>query len=94
MSVRAGRWPRALSKAVNVAYRKRGWEAVEQMPGVTPKLLAGTKRTRGLAPWMKTPMDTKNVGANIRRVRGRIEELQAAGERAAAPPIEGAGFSN
>ncbi len=84
---------RALSKAVNAAYRKGGWEAVEQVPGVTPKLLAGAKRTLELAPWMKTPMDTKNVGANIRRVRGRIEELRAAAERAAAPPIEGEGFS-
>ncbi|MEQ9650360.1 MAG: DUF3560 domain-containing protein [Sandaracinaceae bacterium] len=84
---------RALSTAVNAAYRKGGWEAVEQVPGVTPKLLAGAKRTLELAPWMKTPMDTKNVGANIRRVRGRIEELRAAAERAAAPPIEGEGFS-
>ena len=84
---------RALSKAVNAAYRKGGWEAVEQVPGVTPKLLAGAKRTLELAPWMKTPMDTKNVGANIRRVRGRIEELRAAAERTAAPPIDGEGFS-
>lgn len=84
---------RALSKAVNAAYRKGGWEAVERVPGVTPKLLAGAKRTLELAPWMKTPMDTKNVGANIRRVRGRIEELRAAAERTAAPPIDGEGFS-
>lgn len=84
---------RALSKAVNAAYRKGGWEAVGRVPGVTPKLLAGAKRTLELAPWMKTPMETKNVGANIRRVRRRIEELRAAAERLAAPPIEGDGFT-
>lgn len=84
---------RALSKAVNAAYRKGGWEAVGRVPGVTPKLLAGAKRTLELAPWMKQPMDTKNVGANIRRVRRRIEELRAAAERSAAPPIGGDGFT-
>ena len=84
---------RELSKAVNAAYRKGGWEAVERVAGVTPKILAGAKRVMELAPWMRTPMDTKNLGANIRRVRQRIEELKAAAERTAAPPIEGEGFS-
>jgi len=84
---------RALSKAINAAYRKGGWEAVEEVPGVTPKLLSKAKRTMEVAHWLKAPMDTKNLGANVRRVKKRLEELQAAAERTAAPPIEGDGFT-
>ncbi|MCB9597416.1 MAG: DUF3560 domain-containing protein [Sandaracinaceae bacterium] len=84
---------RALSKAVNAAFRKGGWDAVAKLPGVTAKVLSRAKRTMELAPWMKAPMDVTNVGANIRRVRARIEELKAAGERDAAPAIEGDGFT-
>ena len=84
---------RELSKAVNAAYRKGGWEAVAKVPGTTPKLIAGAKRTLELAPWMKKPMDVTNLGANIRRVRQRIEELKAAAEQAEAPPIVGVGFA-
>jgi hypothetical protein len=84
---------RVVSKAVNAAYRKGGWEAVEQVPGTTPDLIARAKRTLELAPWMKKPMDVTNLGANIRRVRERIEELKAAAEHAEAPPVVGVGFA-
>jgi len=83
---------RELSKAINAAYRKGGWPAVERVDGVTPAVLAKAKRTMGLAHWLKAPMDVKNLGGNIRRVRKRIEELKAVAEREAAPAIEGDGF--
>jgi len=84
---------RALSKAINAAYRKGGWEAVEEVEGVTAGVLARAKRTMEVAHWLKAPMDVKNLGANIRRVRARIEQLEAAAEREAAPVIEGEGFT-
>ena len=84
---------RALSKAINAAYRKGGWAAVEQVPAATPAIVARARRTLELAPWMKLPMDLTNLGANIRRVKQRIEALEAAAERTAAAPIEGDGFA-
>ena len=35
----------------------------------------------------------KNLGANIRRVRGRIEELQSKRAAPEAPPVEGEGYT-
>lgn len=84
---------RALSKAINAAFRKGGWGAVEKVPGATAKIVTRARRTLELAPWMKLPMDLKNIGANVRRVKKRIAELEAAAERTAAPPIEGDGFT-
>ncbi|RZO57903.1 MAG: DUF3560 domain-containing protein [Sandaracinaceae bacterium] len=84
---------RVLAKDINAAYRKGGWDAVEHVPGLTPKILSGAKRTMELAPWMRAPMDTKNLGANIRRIRQRIEELRVAAQHPAAPPTEGDGFT-
>ncbi len=84
---------RAFHNAMNAAYRKGGWAAVEQVPGMTPEVLASAKRTLELAPWLKKPAETKNLGANIRRVRRRIEELRAAAEQPAGAPIEGEGFT-
>ncbi len=83
---------RELSKAINRAYRKGGIAAVAEVPGVTPGTLAAAKRTMELAPWLSVPMDVRNLGANIRRVRRRIAELEAAAEREPAEPIVGDGF--
>ena len=60
---------------------------------MTSAMLARAKRTMEVAQWLKAPMDLKNLGANIRRVRKRIEALKANAERTAAPPIEGEGFT-
>lgn len=82
---------RETSKRINRLWRKGGADALVEA-GFNEKLVAKLAHTMGLCPWMKSPMDTKNLGANIRRVRARIEELEAAAERVAAPDIVGDGF--
>ncbi len=84
---------RELSKAINKAFRRGGWDAVEQVPDVMPGMLARAKELMKAAHWRKAPMDLTNLGANIRRVRKRIEEMEANAGRTATPPIEGEGFA-
>ncbi|MGE3636422.1 MAG: DUF3560 domain-containing protein [Sandaracinaceae bacterium] len=84
---------RELRKAINRAYRKGGFAAVARVPGVMPAMLAKAQRTMELAPWMAAPMDVQNLGANIRRIRTRIAELESAAVRAPAAPVVGEGFT-
>ena len=84
---------RELGKVINKAFRLGGWDAVEQVPGVTGPMLARARNLLKLAPWMKKPMDVTNIGANVRRVKKRIEELKARAERAPMSAIEGDGFT-
>lgn len=79
-------------KQINAQYRRGGWEAIE---GLTPEERARHEQTMRLCPWEKSPIPSyalTNNGANIRRIQGRIAELEAAAARPAAPPQTFAGF--
>lgn len=91
------------AKAVNKVYRatkraaaKAGTEpdyaAAFVAAGISASLAARALRTIDLCPWMDRPADTKNTAASVRRVKARIEELEAEAERPAAEPIVGDGF--
>lgn len=79
-------------KASNKAYRKGGWPAVAEILG--EKVAA---RMEELLPsYEKKPFPSyalQNLGANARRIKGRIEELRVAEERPEAEDIEGDGFT-
>lgn len=83
---------RELWKRVNKLWRKGGAEALRE-GGIREDLVATAERTMGQCPWLKVPLDTKNLSANIRRIRKRIEELEERAEMEAAPDIEGDGFT-
>lgn len=83
---------RERSKQINKAWRKGGEEALRALD-LPESVVKGVLRTMELCPWMKNPCDTKNTSANIRRVKQRIEELEAAAARPEAEDIEGDGFT-
>jgi hypothetical protein len=77
-------------KAVNKAYARGGWEAVE--PLVTAEQFKWLRRNLELYPWLKRPFTLANTGARIRQVLARAEDLKA---REAAPEreaVEGDGW--
>jgi len=79
-------------KAVNKAFRKGGWKAVGEIIGEERAARCEAR----LPDYEKKPFPAyvlQNLGANIRRVKGRIEELQVAEERPEAEPVEGDGFT-
>lgn len=83
---------RERSKQINKAWRKGGEEALRALD-IPESVVKGVLHSMKLCPWMKSPCDTKNTSAEIRRVKARIEELRAAAARPAAEPIEGDGFT-
>lgn len=83
-------------KQINAAHRKGGWPAVAKVVGETmaAKLQAAVES----AAWRssKKPIESynlTNLGANIRRVRERIDSLKAEEKKPEAEPIEGKGYS-
>jgi hypothetical protein len=78
-------------KAINKAYRKGGWSAVAEIVGEH----AAARMEELLPSYEKKPVPSytlTNLGANIRRVKGRIEELEAASAEPEHEDIEGDGF--
>ena len=84
---------RALHKAINAAWRRGGAEAVAQLDGVSERTAKAIEASMSGTWAPKRPMELTNLGANIRRIKQRIADLEAAAEREAAPPIEGEGFT-
>lgn len=82
---------RAEMKRVNAQFRNGGWEAVEGLSDETRERL---KAIMAQAPWVKVPFEAyslSNLGANIRRVKERIEELEAKAEEPPRAALEGRG---
>ena len=67
--------------ALNKAWRKGGAEAVRAQFG--EKLARAAEETMRVAPWLRSPLDTTNTRAAIRRDRERIVEIRAQRERGA-----------
>ena len=81
------------AKLTNRQFRKGGWDNVEAISEGTRE---NCKRTMAQCPWIKKPFPSyyfSNLSGNIRRVRQRIEELEAAETAPEREPIEGEGFS-
>lgn len=84
---------REMMKHTNAQFRKGGWDAVDGLgDAVKERLKADLAR----APWQGTnPFPAyalSNLGANIRRVRARLEELEARALAPEAPPLAGQGY--
>ena len=85
---------RELMKRVNRQYRSGGWDAVEGLSDEARARIAGEMQRM---PWQgDSPFPgyaLKNLGANIRRVRQRLEELQREHDEPAAEPVVGEGYT-
>ena len=67
---------RDLAKKVNKAYRQGKTEDLVKDGTISQGLLDSMLKTMKLCPWLKSPVDTKNDSANIRRLNQRIAELE------------------
>lgn len=85
-------------KAINAEFRKLKGD-IDAMTTVSDRLKEGMKAQRddwymGADKWR--PFDGymfSNMGAEVRRLKGRIEELTARAETPEAAPVDGEGFS-
>ena len=75
---------RDFAKKINRAYKKAGWEEVENVPGISHPtvraLIRDGMRTLALCPYEKRPFPPyffQNLSANIRRCRKRRADLKA-----------------
>jgi len=84
---------RETMKRVNREFRKGGWDAVSGIPESAKKKL-GADMARmpylGESPYPSYAL--RNLGANIRRVQARIEELVAAAQEPEREVVSGSGF--
>lgn len=84
-------------KALNTAYRrvKGDWSKIQDVPGWTPKQLseARTSQERFNDKQPVPGYRLSNLGAQIRDVKKRIENLAKEAATPAMAPIEGAGWS-
>lgn len=83
---------RTMSKKINKLWRKGGAEALREA-GISKGTILVCETTMKSCSWLKSPLDLKNLGANIRRVKGRIAELEAEAARPETDDIEGDGFT-
>jgi hypothetical protein len=81
-------------KKLNAAHRKGGWEAVAKLVGKerAAKIQAGLRFVPGRATKPIQPFQLTNLGANIRRVRERIEGLERKAAEPEQKPMEGKGY--
>ena len=80
-------------KRINKQYKKGGWDAVE---GISDEARARFTRTMESTPWEKGVYPgwaLTNLGANIRRVKQRIEELSRAANTPEREEIKGEGYT-
>ena len=85
---------RELMKRVNREYRKGGWEAVTGLSDeVRERLKVASLRALGGKESPFPGYALRNLGANIRRVRGRIEELARSAEEPERETVTGPGYT-
>ena len=85
---------RELMKRVNRQYRRGGWDAVEGLSEEARARFASEMERmpfRGESPFPAYSL--KNLGANIRRVRSRIDELRREHAERDAEIVEGEGYT-
>jgi len=84
---------REMMKRANAQFRRGGWDAVD---GLSAEAKERLKADLARAPWLgENPFPAyalTNLGANIRRVRARLEELQARETSPEIPPVQGRGY--
>jgi hypothetical protein len=89
-----------MKKRMNAAYRKGGWDAVGQAFGFdaekVAKLKAHHEEMLRAQPWHDNVVwpayEITNLGAEIRRVKARIEELSKTEDEPEREPIVGNGY--
>lgn len=81
---------RTLWKRINAAWRKGGADAVRALD-LEEATITSIVETMRRCPWFDAPLSLTNLGAEIRRVRDRIAELEAGPP--AFEPLAGAGWS-
>ena len=85
---------REMMKRVNREFRQGGWEAVTGLSDeARERLKAASARHLGVGESPFPGYTLRNLGANIRRMRGRIEELARAAEEPQRDTVSGPGFS-
>lgn len=90
--IEALEWDVAKAKLVNKEYKAVGLEALELIEG---RLRGEAESTLRHQPYLKKPFPTywfSNRGANLRRLKGRLAELQAEAARPEAEAVQGNGF--
>jgi hypothetical protein len=96
---------RDLQKRINTAWRKCGkpapdnaeaWQSVADEVGISDNILGKVRLNMARQPYHKAPFPSyvfQNCGANIRRIKQRIEELETAASVPEAPPAVFEGFT-
>jgi hypothetical protein len=85
-------------KKLNAAWRKHGedWAAIQEATGVNDKTMDSLKTAIARLPhYEKQPFPgyaLTNIGAEIRRIQGRIKDLEVSAIAPVAAPIVGAGY--
>ena len=83
-----------MMKRVNLEFRKGGWDAVTGLSeGAREQLKAAMSSIAHHGERPFPPYSLKNLGANIRRVRARIEELSDQAELPERDVVEGAAYT-
>ena len=75
-------------KRVNAQYRKGGWDAVD---GISEQTRARLKSNMDAHTWIRQPVESwvfSNLGANIRRLKARLQEIERMAEQPEAAPVE------
>jgi len=84
---------REFSKKVNKAWKKGKLDDLVSSGEMSEALAAATRKTMELCSFLSAPMDTKNLSANMRRMKLRIAELEKAEAEPDREDVKGEGWT-